>query len=513
MSRKRLTDGLLLTLLVGVAAFCALRPIWNSDIWWQIVVGDWILENWALPREDVWALGEQWHSFSWLYQAFVAGLHDAAGLGGVRLVSVLWVTATFALAYVLGRRAGQSPAVALLLAMALLVAYHPRIRVRPHIVNLTAFTALTYFAVYGVPRRAHALVAALGFFLWGGLHGGGAMLGAGAIVIALLALLAAARDDAYQPIRSSALLVALAGLAAWIATPGSLRTVLTIAGNQGDRISAVSEWISYPAYLLQAEGNFNMLLAQLLWPIAAVTFALSFKRLTTPRGRVRLALAGYFLAIAFLWFRLYFLTVLAIVLTVDWQAHLEAGRSLSLSRGRSVVALALSALLAFGAVKFTTVDQFGGWSVGVEARLETVDTRGFPVMPVELLAEAGVEGRVFAPAHWGGFVLYHGYPRLTVVTDGRNTESPELMLLIADIRRALTSGEGAGALPAMYAAVDADFVLMPHPAFAGLPMTEPWVQVAWTDQADLYARRGPRLEEWMAAFSQAVARRRGGEAQ
>ncbi len=533
-TRVALRELLGVATVVVVTGLCALRPIWNSDIWWHVVVGDWIRAHRALPGADVWSAqeGGTWSSFSWLYQILVSLAHGHLGMEGVRLLSALFVTGVFVLFYTLARRAGASVGHALLLTLGLLLAYHYRIRVRPHVVNLLAFTALAFYVRWAAPRWWHAGLAMAGFLVWSALHAGGALIGAGAVVVSLASTASLAAEPSLRPQRTRFFGIGLAALIGWLAVPGSFRTVMVVAGEQGQTISQIAEWVSYPGMFGQLGGQpsalatLHLVACLAVWPVTAVIWILSMRRhlrerytLTTvarTRTDLGLVLSAYLLLIAALWFRFYYLSVVAMVLLPFVTASTRsapAGQRLRLRRLAHAVGTAALALLACA---YTTVGQFGSVEAGLASRLDTYDARYYPVAEAELLGESGLDVRVATIAAWGGFVLYQGRAadgttRLRPTMDGRNASSPEVTVLHMSIEAALRTCRGVEELPAMYAALPADVLLMPapHPRCPGMPENPVWLRVSQSPQAEIFLRRGPETGEWIQALSRVFEARRG----
>ena len=64
---------------------CGERLLNNSDTYWQISIGQWIIDHAALPRADIYSFtkaGEPWTSSSWLSQVLFAGSYNLAGWTG-----------------------------------------------------------------------------------------------------------------------------------------------------------------------------------------------------------------------------------------------------------------------------------------------------------------------------------------------------------------------------------------------------------------------------------------------
>ncbi len=77
-------------LWLGIGVYALLlvngtRLLNDSDTYWQIAVGQWILDHHELPRVDIYSFtraGEPWTSSSWLAQVLFAGSDRFAGWTG-----------------------------------------------------------------------------------------------------------------------------------------------------------------------------------------------------------------------------------------------------------------------------------------------------------------------------------------------------------------------------------------------------------------------------------------------
>ena len=80
----------------------------DFDTYWQIAVGQWILDHHAVPRVDIYSFtkaGEPWMSSSWLAQVLYATSYNLAGWTGPVVLAASSIAATFALlTHILGRR-------------------------------------------------------------------------------------------------------------------------------------------------------------------------------------------------------------------------------------------------------------------------------------------------------------------------------------------------------------------------------------------------------------------------
>lgn len=97
-----LTGKSLPALLCGFAFLSVCFPVTNTDIWWHLASGRWILDQCAFPTVDPFssgAMGQEWTDVHWLFQVIVYGIHSAGGVLAVVLFKCLLfaVTAVFLL--------------------------------------------------------------------------------------------------------------------------------------------------------------------------------------------------------------------------------------------------------------------------------------------------------------------------------------------------------------------------------------------------------------------------------
>src|ERR1700687_420615 len=72
----------------------------DSDTYWHIAAGKWILDHNAFPRVDIYSFtkaGEPWISTSWLAQVLYAKSFELAGWTGTIVVAAASIGATLAL--------------------------------------------------------------------------------------------------------------------------------------------------------------------------------------------------------------------------------------------------------------------------------------------------------------------------------------------------------------------------------------------------------------------------------
>jgi hypothetical protein len=147
----------------------------DSDTYWHIAVGKWILEHNALPHADIYSFtktGEPWISSSWLAQVLYAGSYELAGWAGPVILSVACVAVTFAmLASMLGRRIPSTWAI--LISLAALVLSVTHLFARPHLLALPVMVIWAYGLMSASERHQAPSLSLLPLMaLWANLHGG-----------------------------------------------------------------------------------------------------------------------------------------------------------------------------------------------------------------------------------------------------------------------------------------------------------------------------------------------------
>ncbi len=147
----------------------------DSDTYWQIAAGNWILDHNALPYVDIYSftkLGERWISSSWLAQILYAVAYRLAGWTGPVVLAATFIAATFALlAYILGRRIPSTYAT--VIALVVLVLSIPHLLARPHVLAMPIMVAWVNGLLAASERREAPSFWLLPLIaLWANLHGG-----------------------------------------------------------------------------------------------------------------------------------------------------------------------------------------------------------------------------------------------------------------------------------------------------------------------------------------------------
>src|SRR5262245_23426070 len=131
-------DGLLLGLLVLTAFLLGCLEMGDSDIWWHLRGGQWILEHGRVPHLDPFTFGSAdkvWIDIHWGYEVVLALAHRAGGVADVVLLAASAGSAAVLAALTARRRAWPVVAV-VLCCLPALVLLSFRLDPRPEILSL-----------------------------------------------------------------------------------------------------------------------------------------------------------------------------------------------------------------------------------------------------------------------------------------------------------------------------------------------------------------------------------------
>jgi hypothetical protein len=241
----------LLPLCVGAGAyffflFIGDALLQDSDTFWQIKVGQWILDHRAVPYSDLYSFTKPdapWISTSWLSQVLYAAVHSQWGWAGPVILASLATAATAAIFVYLLSENFEAAHCVLLAMLALLLSLH-HLLARPHVLAMPMMVAWVGGMISAADRRAPPSFLLLPLMvLWTNLHGGFVL---GLALIAPLAWVAV-WDSA--PERRVFLILrwgsfAICALVASCCTPYGWNSLLGAARilDLGKLLSLISEW-------------------------------------------------------------------------------------------------------------------------------------------------------------------------------------------------------------------------------------------------------------------------------
>ena len=219
----------------------------DSDSFWQIKIGQWILDHGAMPYTDIYSYtrtGEPWISTSWLSQVLFAFSHAQWGWAGPVILTAVGVALTAAIFVYLLDAQIEAPRAVLFAMLALLLALH-HVLARPHILALPVMVAWVGLLMAAADRRSAPSWTWLPLMaLWANLHGGFVL---GLALIGPISLEAVEHAEKGQRLRLFMRWV-LFGIGALIAsscTPYGWRTLMGATNilGLGELLSLIFEWM------------------------------------------------------------------------------------------------------------------------------------------------------------------------------------------------------------------------------------------------------------------------------
>ena len=95
-----------ISFLILVAAYVFLvtmLPIWDSDVWWHLRVGEWIVQHQHFPVTDIFSSihpEKEWKTFNWLFEVVIYDIHQWFGFFGIRLFTTFVILSGFTLWFI-----------------------------------------------------------------------------------------------------------------------------------------------------------------------------------------------------------------------------------------------------------------------------------------------------------------------------------------------------------------------------------------------------------------------------
>lgn len=147
----------------------------DSDSFWQIKIGQWILDHGAMPTTDFYSFtrtGAPWISTSWLSQVMFAFSYTQWGWAGPVILTAVGVALSAAIFVYLLDAQIEAPRAVLFAMLALLLSLH-HVLARPHILALPVMVAWIGLLMAAADRRSAPSWTWLPLMaLWANLHGG-----------------------------------------------------------------------------------------------------------------------------------------------------------------------------------------------------------------------------------------------------------------------------------------------------------------------------------------------------
>jgi hypothetical protein len=435
-NRRLSLVGLAAVLTVLLMLVLNVQPQGSNDIWLQMKIGQIITETGHIPSTLLFpftaARDFPFTAHEWLPSVIVHGITRLTGTTGLPLVVGLISVLHLGLCWLLARRVGASPAVALLLATLAMIVANYRYVIRPELWALILMTTLLLVLErFRAERRPVVLLWTLPIALvWANSHGSfllgpviAGLYALGGAVTAFRAPAAIAASPAAAPLRQVLdtggpfAITGLAMVALSVANPYGLSLLaFPFQLHESEAIrQRVLEWMPTLTPMFRGEPMLWIFVAALAGTL--ITMAACRRRLTVTD--VLLVLFFGVLAIQRIRHMVWFGYV-AMVVVARLVARPEA-TSAATGSGAPDTLSARDRRLQFAGVVFVLLAltigiRFGNARHAVLYSGPTTDLSSFMV---ESIADPRVSGNVFNSLELGSELIYRAWPRLKPHIDTR----------------------------------------------------------------------------------------------
>jgi hypothetical protein len=399
--RHEIVSSFLFAATTSVYIF--LHKVGNSDLFWQITTGRWIVERGGHPSTDIFsftAYGKPWIDMEWLSEVFFYSFYRLLGFDALSILSLvlgLSFTAILLLSFV---RGSKSYLISSLLVFAVLISGAMRFQqLRPEIIAYIIFASFLFILIKASGGRRSALWFLIPLeILWANVHAS-AIVGP---IMAAIFLLRHERNYGYLA------LVMLSALINPYTYHAYTYPVLHLAS--AFTISEVGDW----------KGMFGLGVgrAVIVFMVAcALPCAIRAKRIFSPTAIVALS---FFLAALWIPRFIPFASIssaylIAGSITEDVRDRIDARLPLVM---KSLCAFFIVFMVAFRAGPPIAVSLKQGVISGREVGYG-MDHENFPERAAALIKGARLNGNMFNDMAYGGYLIYELWPDHRVFIDTR----------------------------------------------------------------------------------------------
>ena len=416
-SKLRLSTAQLFTAIVILSLFAmAAREVLDADFWWHLETGNWIVENFSIPKTDPFSqtkFGEPWIAHEWLSEVIFYGIFKIGGLGLLSILFSIVITASFALSY---SRSDGKPYLAGFVTILGALASAPLWGVRPQMISLLFFSGflLLLDKYTRTSNKRYLYFLPVIMLLWVNLHAG-YMLGPAVILIYIAGSCAEAvvavlnkEKPSWTDLKAKVLpelIILVLCLVASMANPNGLKILIypfqTLSSNA--MMSMIVEWFSPDFH----KTEWLPLIALTLLLIASGLYSKKQSSIT----EILLACAFGFGALRSM--RNVPLFAIAIIPILSY--HIDGIVNLKLpittpTRRQSLLNIFLLAIAAL--VVCLRIDS-------VITNQKVAEEKAFPATATNWIKEDLPDGNIFNSYGWGGYLIWNLYPKYKVFIDGR----------------------------------------------------------------------------------------------
>jgi len=499
-SQKTLSRVFIL-LALGFLFTVSFRPIFSNDIWLHLKVGELIADNhFQLPDADPFSYitsDRPWILHEWLSQLVFFQTYELTGFTGLRVIRSSIVSLTFLIFFCTVYRQTRSYVVSFGVLFVIAYLLRTRFHIRPEIFShlFMALFCLTYFTVKK-HKNWLLLPICLCLIAWINFH---------SFMVIVIAILSTAfislglvliwplKEVFAKPSETKLKGAVLAlSVVALFVTPRSADIMNYVFSGSQVAQSYIMEW--QPIFISLQRQSFMALRGAIVFPMLLKIVVLSiiliflgslclpifWKKL--PRWPIDHALIGLMMsalalsAIRFVWLLAVPLLLIASYLAMAFDTVNKG------EKGGFVFRIFAWLLFAAGTIFWVNA----GIKTIPQNMRQTVEDDRYPTAIAQILKDVHLDGRMFNPYGWGGYLIFHLYPEYKVFLDGRTVLHGERLL--QDHYTILHGNQGCQEL--IDTKYHFDFMILPkeHGMIDRCP-TEAWILLFENYNSSLYLRR------------------------
>jgi hypothetical protein len=429
LNRKEI---LILALVLAGLACIFYEPISSYDIWLHLKIGEYIVQHdYVLPKADPFsAEGKALILHEWLSQVMLYVVHNVFGFTGIRIMRVLLQLSALALIFWAALQLSGRFRVALLILLVTAYLFRTRHLIRPELFSLLFFTFL--YAWFVTRRRRPRHYDYVLFFLlcvlWVNLHP--FMIFTGGIITILIFARVAKKipgtserfrfdDLSYDPIR-----LCLLFLVGSLVNPYGYRIYEYVVGATPVVKQYIQEW--QPIFISLQDGAFRSITGWVLFfpftmrcLVGGIIVLFLVALVGAYARKIRWAVEDVIMGLLVIYMAIkaarfaWLLFVPALLIVKYGKLHMNNGRLPE--RLKPVMLTVL-----WGAVCIFCLYWLSQGYHRIPVNLtHEIRIENYPDIPVKILGETNLSGRLYNPACWGGYIMYHLYPDYKVFIDTR----------------------------------------------------------------------------------------------
>ena len=162
-------------MILAAGLILSLFPINDSDIWWHLKTGEWILQNHSIPPHDIFTYTVnpefRWYDVQWQFQAIAAWVYQLGAWNLLIALRVVWVLLYIGLLWFWLGESGVSPFCRFLTTFLIVLVSRYRFYVRPEMLSLSLLVVQVWLYDRSLRKnRLPVLPLLLIQFYWANWH-------------------------------------------------------------------------------------------------------------------------------------------------------------------------------------------------------------------------------------------------------------------------------------------------------------------------------------------------------